>query len=505
MKPADVAYVHPAKQPVGFRYDLARANYIPYLLMPVGSIGLANLLRQHGYGVRGVNYAIEAFLEPLFDLKSWLRQVGRASLVMIDLHWYEHAYGALDVAAACKQAWPQTRIVLGGFTASYYAHEILEHSPDVDFVIRGDAEEPLLALAGHTCARGGRQPHLEDIPNLSYRAGDRILENGQSYCVDQDGLDRLDFVTTEFLDHHQQYAEMQYTGLAVGVDRADTSRLLATTGHWLCTGRGCLFDCSYCGGGKAAHRQIAGRQRLTLRSVDRVVDDIRRLAEAGRDQVSLGLDPAVLGKTFWSRLFAGLREQGVRIGIYNEHFQLPTPDFIEDYVQSAHLPHSVLAFSPLSGSAKVRRMNGKLFSNEQLIRTLNILRRHEVPVYIYFSFNLPGEDEKSFQRTLSLADRIFRMYPSHLLRIYSMCHTVDPASPMSVDPHKYGIQLGMRSFADYFEYCRQTYVARPEHAGGVLRGFSADGRRGEVVESMVRAWNRLCVGREEVCRPALSV
>ena len=39
-----------------------------------------------------------------------------AKLVMIDLHWYEHCYGAMDVAQAVKAVWPQTPVVIGGLT-----------------------------------------------------------------------------------------------------------------------------------------------------------------------------------------------------------------------------------------------------------------------------------------------------------------------------------------------------------------------------------------------------
>ena len=44
----DVLYVHPAKQEVEARYDLYRAC-APYPFIPVGVIGLVNLLQSHGY------------------------------------------------------------------------------------------------------------------------------------------------------------------------------------------------------------------------------------------------------------------------------------------------------------------------------------------------------------------------------------------------------------------------------------------------------------------------
>ena len=57
---------------MGVRYD----QYIsspPYLLMPVGVIGLANLLREQGYEVKGLNLALELILDPTFDLRAWMK------------------------------------------------------------------------------------------------------------------------------------------------------------------------------------------------------------------------------------------------------------------------------------------------------------------------------------------------------------------------------------------------------------------------------------------------
>ena len=54
--------------------------------------------------------------EPAFDLRSWLHAKSPAKLVMIDLHWYEHCFGAIEAARAVKAIWPQTPIVIGGLT-----------------------------------------------------------------------------------------------------------------------------------------------------------------------------------------------------------------------------------------------------------------------------------------------------------------------------------------------------------------------------------------------------
>jgi hypothetical protein len=477
----DVLYIHPAKQEVGFRYD----EYVsspPYLLIPVGVIGLVNLLRQRGLAVTGLDLPLELILEPTFELRTWLEARNPPRLVMIDLHWYEHSYGALDVARLCREVYPGTPVLLGGITASIFATEILEQFPEVDFIIRGDAEEPLLKLVDALEGRGA----LASVPNLVYRDGDSTVEQERTYCASPADLDQLDFVDTDFLEHRDDYAAMQHTG-GMGVIHDASER-----GHWLSIGRGCTFDCAFCGGGKAAHWQFAGRKGFVLRSVDGVLDDIERLKDRDIQQVSLSLDPAIIGAEYWRPLFEGLQQRGIKLGLYNEFFQLPSAEFLRAFAEAADLDHSEVAITVLSGDEKVRRLNGKFFSNRQLFQVLGWLRRYRLPIFIYFSANLPGERPETFSHTIDLARRMARYYPAELLRMHNQCHTVDPLSPLSLAPEQYGAQVSMHSFIDYYRYCQRTAYARRDVARGQWRGFSPNGRPPDGVEVMARQWDQYC-------------
>jgi radical SAM superfamily enzyme YgiQ (UPF0313 family) len=483
----DVVYIHPARHAVDAGYQ----DMGFYFFMPVGVIALANLLQRQGLTVKGINYPAELLRDRSFKLKAWIKAQAGVRLVMIDLHWFQHAYGAISVARACRQLLPDARILLGGLTASFYAAEIMRSSPEVDFVIRGDAEQPLRTL---TAELSRATPALSSVPNLTCRRDGQVVENERTYCATSADLDELDFVNLDFLEHADWYGALQF-------EPTNLSRTTSgTRGHWLCIGRGCLFDCSFCGGGQESHRIIAGRPAITLRSAEKVAEDIQRLEERGIGQVSLNLDPAILPPEYWKALFAGLRQRGVRIGFNNEHFQLPSQEFVEDFVQTADISRSELAFTLLSGSDKVRRLNGKFYPNKRLYPILESLKKAGVPVYIYFSLNLPGEDEKTFRETLSVTREIGRLYPSHLLKVINQVHTLDPCCPMSREPGRFSIQVGMRSFVDYYEYCQATLDFRPgEAALWEKRGFTARGRQDHSLEMMIRQWNEFCARQDFMC------
>jgi radical SAM superfamily enzyme YgiQ (UPF0313 family) len=333
------------------------------------------------------------------------------------------------------------------------------------------------------------------VPNLSYRDGDRILENERTYTAATENLNQLNFVDIDFLEHHDQYFVHEYivSDLARVRETEDTS---GYRGRWLCNARGCKYECSYCGGCHSAHHALAGRKGIVARSPQKLVEDLARLEANGVIQASLSYDLAELGETYWRECLSGLRDRGVRIGIYNEFFQLPDLSFIDEFVESVDLEHSCVALSPLSGSEAVRRLNGKHYGDEALFEVLDRLNEYGVSIFVYFSLNLPGENERTIQEGVALAKRIYELYPPSLLKILTSSHTIDPLAPMNVHPAKYGVDVSMSSFMDYYNYCRNTQLAAPEARGEAHRGFAPSDPSARSLEAMADVWDRARRGRE---------
>jgi radical SAM superfamily enzyme YgiQ (UPF0313 family) len=272
-------------------------------------------------------------------------------------------------------------------------------------------------------------------------------------------------------------------------------------GHWLTIGRGCAFDCAYCGGGKKSHDELAGRDGFVQRSPERVVEDIQRLEAKGFRQVALSLDPATFGQPWWQRFFQLMQEKKIKIGLYNEFFQLPSQKFIKAFAEAADLPYTEVAISPLSGDEAVRRQNGKFYTNERFLSMLRMLKQYEIPIFVYFSLNLPGETPQTLEKTLRLATQVCRIYPPELLRMLNPCHTLDPVSPMLRRPDQFKLEVHYRTFQDYYTYCKGTgwqprYVIRGQH-----RGFEMIGRPTPVVEQMAQRWDAFAAQQSGRCYP----
>lgn len=412
--------------------------------------------------------AVERTVDPHFDLSAWLATTDAPQLLLIDLHWYEHAWGALATAEQARLAWPHSRIVLGGLTASRFAADILRRCRAVDVVIAGAAERAVLELADG----------VDHPPNAWIRdsAGEPVAPHA-SWQTPQELLDRLDTVDLGFLRNAAAYRAMVHSR-PLRVTEAHP------TGQWVLSGRGCAFACGYCGGGREAHRALSGLQKVARRSPHRLAQDVVRAANLGVQQVAPSLDPDMLGS---SHLTAFLSALSGRPGLYVESYQLPSPRLLRGLADHADLKHSELAITPLSGSEDVRRAHGKRYSNRQLLASVRAAHDLGLSVFLFFSFNLPGETERSMQDTVALAKRLLDLPHPERIRTINIAHTLDPMSPMGMRPGRFGIaQVLLRSLDDYVA---QAIGPRPFSLSEGERGFVLQQPRD--LTAMGAAWDAL--------------
>lgn len=392
----------------------------------MGVVGLCNLLVSHGHKVRGMNLAVERMLEPGFDSRAWLAAQPAAELVLLDLHWHEHALGAVELAGRVRAAWPEARVVLGGLTASAFAGELLALCPAVDAVILGDAERPLVTLA-RAMASGDSWPPRA-VPNLLARSARRP----ERWVATPADLGTADFVDLGFLDHRGAYQRLLHSHPR----RSGTPPQVGASGHWLSNGRGCAWTCASCGGGRGAHRVLSGRASPTWRAPLAVATDLARLRADGVQQVALGLDPDMAGAEHRDASLGVLPD----LGLYVESFQLPSRGLLDLLVQGCDLDHTELALTAVSGDTALRRLHGKAFDNPALLSTLTSLQARGLSASLFFSLGLPGEDERAFEATLALARRALELDQLGLLRLAALPQALDPLAPMGLGPGAWGLE-----------------------------------------------------------------
>lgn len=147
-------------------------------LPPLGLLYLAAFLEREG--------VTADIIDCQAGLRSWEEVRSRLKQGRYDLYGITGTTSIISnsyrLAAMVKDCHPDAKVVMGGVHVTALPEEALGKSA-VDFVIRGEGENALLELAK------GAAP--DAIAGLSYRAGGKIVHNGES-CIMPD-LDALPF------------------------------------------------------------------------------------------------------------------------------------------------------------------------------------------------------------------------------------------------------------------------------------------------------------------------
>jgi len=226
-------------------------------LPPIGLLGLADFLRKNGYSSRIIHLGVEKHKYGEINLDRMIAE-DQPAMVGLDLHWHFQAYDAIEIAQKLKQAHPEVAIVVGGFTASFFAEEILREFDCIDFVIRGDAEVPLRDLIAQY--HSGKA--YQHVPNLVFREGSAVRANPISYLGDQQVLDTLSYTDFTLMKDYQTFVDSFSRYVHLDMLSENAQRLLMEQGKMfpVFLGRGCVYNCSFCGGAQSSQKNITTRQ-----------------------------------------------------------------------------------------------------------------------------------------------------------------------------------------------------------------------------------------------------
>jgi radical SAM superfamily enzyme YgiQ (UPF0313 family) len=163
--------------------------------LPMGLLGLADLLQRQGISTQIVHMGVEWIEDHHFSIFEYIKEKA-PRIVAVSLHWHHQSFDVMEVVKKIKETFPQIYILLGGFTASFFHEEIMRNFDAVDGIIRGEAEIPILELA-NAILQG--KEDLFSIPNLAWRRKGRVLVNPLSYVASERDLNNLSFTNFPLL------------------------------------------------------------------------------------------------------------------------------------------------------------------------------------------------------------------------------------------------------------------------------------------------------------------
>ncbi len=405
-------------------------------MYPFGFTTMAVQLHKAGYRVRIINLASMMLNDKNLDVEKFLGRLDSA-VFGIDLHWLPHAHGSLAVAEIIRRLHPDSKILFGGFSSSYF-HEELIRCPQVDLVLRGDSTEmPLLHLMDALDKGTG----LSGIPNLTWKDGTGVHVNDLSYVPDT--MDHLDidygWIVRSVIRHRDLEGAKPFK---------DWDRFPITS---VFTVRGCSLSCAVCGGSCGAMRRVTGRTKAAFRSPEKAAQDIANVESYIKAPVFVVGDIRQYGGDYAERFFKECRRLDLDSHVVLELFT-PAP---ESYFREADRTFSQysIQFSPDSHDEKVRHALGRRFDNAGLESSITSALQNGCQRFdMFFMIGLPEQTRES---ALGSADYTRRLYQQNgndpRLAVYTspLAPFLDPGSIAFENPEKFGYRLFARTLEEH--------------------------------------------------------
>jgi B12-binding domain/radical SAM domain protein len=405
-------------------------------MYPFGFTTMAVHLAKGGHRVRVVNLASMMLNDRRLDVERLISRL-RADVFGIDLHWLPHAHGALEVAKLVKRYHPEAKVLMGGFSATYYHEELLGY-PQVDMVLKGDStEEPLLQLM--QALRDGTP--LERVPNLSWKEGGTHHHNPITHVPDTLDDQDIDYgwIVRSVIRHMDLEGHKPFKDW----DRYPITMALSI--------KGCHLNCTVCGGSCQAMRGFLNRQRPAFRSPEKLAQDVFNIQRYIKGPTFIVGDPRRGGVDYMERFFKEVKRLGVTNSLIFEFFTPPDEEFYR--LASANTEGFAVEISPDSHDPEVREALGRRYSNEELEGSIrNALRYGAERVDVFFMIGLPKQTRESAVRSAEYARHLYLLAdkdPRLCVFISPLAPFLDPGSMAFEDPERYGYVSFARTLEEH--------------------------------------------------------
>lgn len=408
-------------------------------MYPAGFISMLSYLTRNGYSARISNLAVLMLSSKKFDAEVYLKKI-EADIFGIDLHWLPHVHGAFEVSKLIRKIHPESKILFGGFSSTYFAEDILKNNQNVDFVLAGDfVEDQVMKLADAVENR----KRLDNIPNLVYRENSSIRKNPRS--VDPEAISRvfIDYKTLvrNSIIYHDIKGHLPYY-----------SWITNPVGMTIIQ-HGCQFNCGFCGGSNFAYRNNYYGTSPVRRSPETIALELEGVQDTINSPVFLAGDINATGEKYYTSLFQAFRDRGIDLPLLTEYFVPPPEEYFSSLAK--YVPDYACEISPDSSDQNIRNETGRYYTNQDLEKSISYAAKHGARKFdIYFSIGLPLQTKESVMTDTDYLESVIRKYSSERMPVYGFISPLtpflDPGSLFYEMPERYGFKINARGIMDYY-------------------------------------------------------
>lgn len=359
---------------------------------PISIISLAGHLIKRGFSVEIYDSRIrEDFAQVIARDRDQLLCVGISAMA-----GYQVVEG-YNFSKDIKERFPELPVIWGGWFPTLSPDQCLD-SPYIDIVVKGQGERLLPELAQNlkTCAG------IDDMTGISFKSNGKIIHNQVNPLQDLN-----DF-------------------LPVNYELIDISQYKPSDGflHYI-TSVGCPYNCTFCGVSTILKRKWYGLE------AERVVREIKAMHD------KYDIKNVVF---FDSTLFVNLnRAKDMLKGFLRENLQFKWlansyvnqvvnfDDELLDLLKATNC--SCIELGIESGSARMRELYQKNFSDENILRALDRLAKINVAVRANYIIAPPMERKEDFMATVRSMAQVKEKNPENIVVMYQ--YTAIPGTKLA--------------------------------------------------------------------------
>jgi len=324
------------------------------------------------------------------------------------------------IAGLVKELDPGIKVIAGSFHPSFCTEEVMRNQ-DIDFIIRGEGEIPLLRLMQEMKAGGA---HWEKVPGITYRDKDGSIRSNPNPDLITN-LDELPFLARD---------------LVLNCDYN------IYTAHLIITARGCPYTCSFCSDRRLWKNKVRRRSlENVLQEFELLQDTYRKLEYVDIVDGTFTYDRKYL-TAFCNEMIDRKLEVPWRCTARYDNIDAE----ILDLMKRANCTGLYLGLE--SGSERILKLVDKGIGTEEIIKKSSQVYRSGIHSATAILLGLPEETKEDAEQTLKLMKRIktdiFDINSYVPLPGTPIYDSMSEEDKQNVDWYK----VGYKSFANYFSH-----------------------------------------------------
>jgi len=352
-------------------------------VVPQGTLYLGTHLQNHGFSIKVFNFMIDKDKKlddnDLKELKKELEDCICVGLSVMTLQVPK----SLKLTTLIKSIKPKVNIVWGGTHPTLFPEQTLQNK-NIDFVIKGEGEKPLLELAQ---ALKSKRNKFEKINGLVFKKMDKIIQNPQQELFDE---------FEKMIPNWNLISEFTKKSMEIFVN-GNLYRLIEV--H---TGRGCPYRCTFC-----INETFFGKSRR-FKPINVIIKEIKILIEKfSPTLIKMRDENFFINKRKVEEFCDALKKENINIkwtaSCRVNYFDNFDDEFLQKVKDSGCI---ALSFGAESGSQKCLDYLKKDITPAQIYNAASKCVKYDIFPVFSFMTGLPIEKKEDLLQTLNLIRRI---------------------------------------------------------------------------------------------------